>query len=86
MLYTRSRGNGYTKQKRFVGSVVFYAVLTESEESLWVSLCIHLSVQGGSENMFRASEELFETQDSMQPASFGRKVYGQFFPEHIVLS
>jgi hypothetical protein len=39
--YTRSRGNEYAKQKRIVGSD---SVL--SEESLWISLCIRLSLEG----------------------------------------
>jgi hypothetical protein len=49
--YTCSRGNEYSK-RRTVGHVVFYAV-NVSKESLWICLCIPLSLQGnGSVNTF----------------------------------
>jgi hypothetical protein len=46
--YTRSRGNEYIKQRRIVRRVVFCGVHVVSKESLWVCLCIPLSLHASS--------------------------------------
>jgi hypothetical protein len=77
-----------TRSNRIIaGRVIFYAVRILSMKSLWVYVCIPLSLLGNNQvETFPRQQELLEASFSMRSVSYQRKVDDKFFLELLVFN